>query len=475
MPRHELLLRLMVAQLPLAALAWMPGPALNLQEELPAPPVFMSLLQVDANSVNGLREAAVDNETGPPTDDDHLQVAHGMNISRFAKVVEPSLKADAFGMPTTEAVFMVICIGFCIATAFGMVFLYFESDRVDRNRRPIRRPRRGEPKREPGQPGAPLLQKSVPPETLQPRFGNQGYASPVPDPRMPMGDPRMPMSAASMQGPVTLARGSVAGQRVGSFDAQALPTLATPPPRSYGDSPRQSELNLAAARDRLSQHGSSRSVGGRPAGALSEQGSHATAMRTNPPPICPGLVLPHCESWFAVDWASLQGKNEFELVGLSGRPLLRTFSRGRPGGPQELRITMCPTRSPILGLASQSGDPNAPYLVRGALGAPYGSIVTVDVNRFALIHEESGAEVLIMFLDGATGHMSLCTMDGMAIAAAARSSSSDFFSGVDHLEVRVGSGSDAVLAMCCLLGAILFGRVALLPSTSLGSPPPNVA
>merc|ERR1719330_554412 len=98
-------------------------------------------------------------------------------------------------------------------------------------------------------------------------------------------------------------------------------------------------------------------------GAMSDYGidNEPVAMqRADPPPFCPTLVLPHCEAWFATDWLALRQSPDFELIGLSGRPLLRVFAKGSQGGVQELQLTMIPRRSPELGVASQSGEANTP-------------------------------------------------------------------------------------------------------------------
>merc|ERR1719356_1634549 len=69
-----------------------------------------------------------------------------------------------------------------------------------------------------------------------------------------------------------------------------------------------------------------------------------------PPPVCKELVLPHCEAWFAVEFEKLDSVNngDFDLYGLSGKPLLRTTIETGPS-IRKMSISMKPPKSPTLG------------------------------------------------------------------------------------------------------------------------------
>lgn len=274
-----------------------------------------------------------------------------------------------------------------------------------------------------------------------------------------------------------MARGNVSGQRVGGFDANShLPTLSTPPPQNYGGSPPSLERLPA---DRLSVDGSIRSGHGLGVGAMSGPGS-AHSVRSSVgsgerqpkqqqqrrlPPMCPGLILPHSESLFAMDWQAFLSGREVELIGRSGRPLLRSITKQGSDRLKEVRVGLPPSKSPILGAAVDQGD-DVPFLIRGTTETTYGR-VSVALGRMSLTHQDSGMEVLSFSQADANGHLFATTRDGTVIAAACRCTTSNFFANADHLEVRVSPDNDSVLVLCCVLGAIAFGRLALTPGPHL--------
>lgn len=189
-----------------------------------------------------------------------------------------------------------------------------------------------------------------------------------------------------------------------------------------------------------------------------------------PPHMCGALVLPHCEAWFAVGWSSLHGANNFELFGLSGRPLLRAEIMREPG-MHEVKVAMLPAISPTLGRATMSGRPGDVFTVSGSTSKVYGTVTTVGQGIFTLIHSDSGREVFTLTYMADDGHILVLAPDGTMISAACRCEKSSISEGLDHLEVRVYPGFDAVLALCCILGLVCFGNVVLAPGSSLGLPP----
>jgi len=198
------------------------------------------------------------------------------------------------------------------------------------------------------------------------------------------------------------------------------------------------------------------------------QGMVENTLRS-PPALCPALVLPHCEAWFAVSIEKLmEGQGSFDVLGLSGNPLLRATIKGEPSIGRTVEISMTPSRSPTLASigapenpARQSGPPALE--VRGTGGKHYGDLRPSGVGCFSLFTETH--EVLQLSNDKSTGQLLLyIPADSNPIAKAARCVESTFFSGVEHLEVRVNPGVDAVLVLVCVLAVVLFGGGASLPS-----------
>jgi hypothetical protein len=173
-------------------------------------------------------------------------------------------------------------------------------------------------------------------------------------------------------------------------------------------------------------------------------------------------VLPHCEAWFAVPFQELmQGSGSFDLFGLSGKPLLRAAIRIDPGGMRTVGVTMTPPKSPTLATARLQPGAGVTEIL-GNNGVPYGELragVGKDGSTFSLVCRDT--EVMSLAFDLASGQLLLHAGDGDPVAWAARTTESDFFSGMEHLEVRVNPGVDAVLVLVSVLAVILFGGSAM--------------
>lgn len=186
-----------------------------------------------------------------------------------------------------------------------------------------------------------------------------------------------------------------------------------------------------------------------------------------PPPLCPALVLPHCEAWFAVSVEKLmEGVGSFDVLGLSGNPLLRATVR-HTGQGRCIEVSMTPASSPTLAsigapsMAAMGGAPPA-LEVHAAGGCPYGELRPSRGGGYSLTCK--GEEVVLLASDPQTGRLLLYAPgERVPLACAARCTESAFC-GEQYLEVRVNPGVDAVLVLCCVLAVALFGGGAALPS-----------
>mmetsp|Transcript_76596 Transcript_76596/g.212787 ORF Transcript_76596/g.212787 Transcript_76596/m.212787 type:complete len:536 (-) Transcript_76596:163-1770(-) len=178
-----------------------------------------------------------------------------------------------------------------------------------------------------------------------------------------------------------------------------------------------------------------------------------------PPPVCKELVLPHCDAMFAVSFDMLEeASGSFELYGLSGKPLLRADVQKEPmSGRGMLTISMKPAKSPALCTLINVPSGGRPHIeVKDKNNAPYGEIVCTGPMQFILTHQ--GREVMQLAFDSQSSQLILTSaFDGSTLACASKCMESDFFQQVEHLEVRVYPGVDAVLALLCIIGVLIFG------------------
>lgn len=187
------------------------------------------------------------------------------------------------------------------------------------------------------------------------------------------------------------------------------------------------------------------------------QDNAAAALRGRaPPPLCPSLVMPHCEAWFSISVERLmQGPGSFEILGMSGTALLRAELLHTDAGGREVMIAMTPVASPILAsVAASRGSAN--LVLRGADGKVYGEIRPAAgfSGQYSLVISET--EVLGVSFEAHSGRIAIfnpATRSTLATASRGR----DLDSGTEIVEVCVDPGVDAVLILCCVLGTLLFG------------------
>jgi len=182
------------------------------------------------------------------------------------------------------------------------------------------------------------------------------------------------------------------------------------------------------------------------------------------------LVLPHCESFFAVPIDQLvAGVSTVEILGLSGNALLRSTVKESSEG-RVIEVSMSPPRSPPLASISTPVDFGARagmMELRGSRGKHYGWL-RPSSNGYALRCGED--DVMTVVTNASTGQCQLYAgSNGDMLAQASRSGDAEAIFVPEDLEVRVTPGMDAVLALLCVVSAVLFGR----GPTAFTFPPPR--
>jgi len=177
--------------------------------------------------------------------------------------------------------------------------------------------------------------------------------------------------------------------------------------------------------------------------------------------LCEQLVLPTSEAWFALPWLRFLHGPDFELIGISGRPLLRGAVTLFDSGHRCLDISMTPPKSPVLGSISNEAGAGA-LTVRDSEADLFGVLTFEDFGLWALKMKDG--DLIHVQTNETTGEIWVRdSSSSETIAEAVRCLDSELFSIGDHLEVRLEPGADSVLVVICILGVILFGSSTPLP------------
>lgn len=221
-------------------------------------------------------------------------------------------------------------------------------------------------------------------------------------------------------------------------------------------SPHRGSLTSAAA-------ASPNTTGPRP--SLSSTPSIPSGPPQTLPPLCPALLMPHCETWLGVAFDRLmEQEGTFGILGVSGTPLLyATKTSANADGAKSIIISLTPSRMPLL--ATMSGGPGSPPEIRAGSGHPYGVLQPSGNSQYSLVC--GGYPVMAVMLDVGSGKLLMQSVADRAIVGhAARCKQSDYFEHGEHLEVRASPGVDAVLVLCCVLGVLQFDNAVVLPTIS---------
>lgn len=174
---------------------------------------------------------------------------------------------------------------------------------------------------------------------------------------------------------------------------------------------------------------------------------------STPPALCPTLVLPACEARFAVPLHILAqiDDGEFDILGMSGSPLLRAAVRKSPTG-KVLELMMAHAHSSPRAVVGP--------LVHGGLdicgpgGSFYGRLEPQASGTYAVTIEGSSHQVMCIDGDVSARRLTVTSHDCRPLASA---SIDDHFGDIEHLELRIHPGVDAVLVISCVLAVFILG------------------
>jgi hypothetical protein len=176
--------------------------------------------------------------------------------------------------------------------------------------------------------------------------------------------------------------------------------------------------------------------------------------QARPTPICEDLVLPLCESWFAISFEAIeQANSHVPVYGLSGKLLLAAYiQKDRNTGQGMISISMR-QGGPALGTLTSAGGP---MVIRDRVGTQYGELMHTGFLSYSLV---SGAgEVARIVYDQGTGEMLLrSTADTGVLASACKCTDLEALPNNDvALQVKVSMGMDPALALLCIVGSMTF-------------------
>lgn len=179
-----------------------------------------------------------------------------------------------------------------------------------------------------------------------------------------------------------------------------------------------------------------------------------------PPPLCPTLVMPVCEARFGIpmiDLAQLTSEGDFNIVGLSGNPLLRAviskigntrmLEIAMPDEGSAPRATITPSTEAVAGCQEGSRA----LQIKGLGGSFYGMLEMRASGACYVIKD--GQTVLA--IDGDADSLQLSIKSSVGLPLASVRCSAEPFGGVDHVEIRVEPGVDTVLVLAVVLAILL--------------------
>jgi hypothetical protein len=186
----------------------------------------------------------------------------------------------------------------------------------------------------------------------------------------------------------------------------------------------------------------------------------ATSFPKRPPPLYPMMVLPHCESFFAVPIDQFAaGANSVEIHGLSGNALLRATLKDTSEG-RVMEIAMSPQNSPPIASIREAAEegPTAGMkevkLCKPKPATHYGWLRPCDGGE---ILQCGGDDIMKIVIGRANSSCELysCTT-GDLLGQASRSCDGETMFNADDLEVRVAAGMDGVLVLLCVISMNVF-------------------
>eukprot|EP00747_Dinoflagellata_sp_TGD_P021163 gnl/TRDRNA2_/TRDRNA2_128315_c0_seq1.p1 gnl/TRDRNA2_/TRDRNA2_128315_c0~~gnl/TRDRNA2_/TRDRNA2_128315_c0_seq1.p1 ORF type:complete len:468 (-),score=52.00 gnl/TRDRNA2_/TRDRNA2_128315_c0_seq1:64-1467(-) len=176
-----------------------------------------------------------------------------------------------------------------------------------------------------------------------------------------------------------------------------------------------------------------------------------------PPPLCPTLVMSLCDARFAVAMQSLTYvRTSFDVVGRTGTTLLRVDMQG-PSTERSLAISMAHAGStPLVTIRAKNAQYSKRRIAKGLeiLGpdsAFYGDLALQPGDSYDVVKDNA----TVMKIQAASGSLMLNVTSGKGRYLASTTCSGEDFGGVDHLQIHVLAGIDAILVLACVLAIVL--------------------
>jgi len=154
--------------------------------------------------------------------------------------------------------------------------------------------------------------------------------------------------------------------------------------------------------------------------------------------------------------AQLSAEGELNIVGISGKPLLRAVVK-KVGNARTLEVSMPEQNSiPRATIAPSEAAPEGAngsraLEIRAMRGAFYGTLEMRSSGACYVVKD--GQTVLTIDGDAESLQLSLKSSVGLQLASVR--CSTELFDGVDHVEIRVEPGVDTVLVVAVVLAVLL--------------------
>lgn len=182
------------------------------------------------------------------------------------------------------------------------------------------------------------------------------------------------------------------------------------------------------------------------------------------PSLCPELRLSCGAAWFAVVFKRLlTDASSFDIIGPSGSTILYAAMKDIET-KQVLKLAMTPdgrypvatVTSPEIGAGARTTKGS--LTIAGPGNRPYGCLCPSSTGEFVLTCGDT--QVASLTADASNGRLMLCASGNRApVASAQVRTQSTVLAGEEYVEIRASPGNDGVLALSCMLAAIIFWDV----------------
>lgn len=183
------------------------------------------------------------------------------------------------------------------------------------------------------------------------------------------------------------------------------------------------------------------------------------------PPLCPSLLMAHCEARFGIPMYQIaeltrDGYGELTIVGITINPLLRAVVK-EVGCSRTLEISLPESNSvPRATLTTSSEDWNSKVLAIHGMQGFYGNLEMRSTGACCVVKDGE----TVLYIDGQADDLHLVLKSGAGLKLADVRCSAEPFGGIEHVEIRVEPDIDTVLIIAVVLAVLLLSPY--LPSSS---------